>query len=77
MNDIDHSITNAYIYPFIRMQEPFSLDKITQLDLYLLNQIPLLIHSQGSFSFFGLITFWEILNCRSEAMLEGKAVNAS
>ena len=43
--DIDHSITYAYLYPFIRMQEPFILDKITQLDLNLLNQIPLLIHS--------------------------------
>ena len=33
INDIDHSITYAYIYPFIRMQETFSLDKLTQLDL--------------------------------------------
>ena len=23
VNDIDHSITYAYLYPFIRMQEPF------------------------------------------------------
>ena len=43
VNDIDHSITYAYLYPFIRMQEPFILDKITQLDLNLFNQIPLLI----------------------------------
>ena len=33
INDIDHSITYAYIYPLIRMQETFSLDKLTQLDL--------------------------------------------
>ena len=33
INDIDHSITYAYIYPIIRMQETFSLDKLTQLDL--------------------------------------------
>ena len=45
VNDIDLSITYAYLYPFIRMQELFILDKIAQLDLNLLNQIPLLIGS--------------------------------
>ena len=45
INEIDHSITNANIYPFIRMQETFSLDKTTKLDLNLLNQIALLINS--------------------------------
>ena len=48
-NNLDHSIKFAYFYPFIRIQEPFSLDKISQLDLNLLNQIPLLI---GSFSIY-------------------------
>ena len=49
VNDIDYAITYAYLYPFIRIPEPFILDKITQLDLNLLNQInPLL----GIFYFF-------------------------
>ena len=39
-NYLDHSIKCAYFYPFIRIQEPFSLDKISQLDLNLFNQIP-------------------------------------
>ena len=45
INNLDHSIKFAYFYPFIRIQERFSLDKISQLDLNLLNQIPLLIGS--------------------------------
>ena len=45
VNDIDHSITCSYPYAFLGMQEPFSLDKIPELDLNLLNQIPLLIGS--------------------------------
>ena len=45
INNLDHSIKFAYFYSFIRIQEPFSLDKISQLDLNLLNQIPLLIGS--------------------------------
>ena len=44
-NNLDHSIKFAYFYSFIRIQEPFTLDKISQLDLNLLNQIPLLIGS--------------------------------
>ena len=72
VNDIDLSITYAYLYPFIRMQEPFILDKITQLDLDLLNQIPLLIPFSKNntiinpllgiffFFFFGLITLWAV-----------------
>ena len=45
VNDIDHSITCSYPYAFLGMQEPFSLDKIPELDINLLNQIPLLIGS--------------------------------
>ena len=71
VNDIDHSITYAYLYPFIGMQETSILDKIIQLDLNLLNQIPLLIPFSKNntiinpilgifFFFFGLITLWAI-----------------
>ena len=45
INDLDHSIKFTYFYLFIRIQEAFNLDKISQLDLNLLNQIPLLISS--------------------------------
>ena len=45
INDLDHSIKFTYFYLFIRIQEAFYLDKISQLDLNLLNQIPLLISS--------------------------------
>ena len=45
INNLDHSIKFAYFYPFIRIQEPFRLGKISQLDLNLLNQNPLLIGS--------------------------------
>ena len=45
ISDLDHSIKFTYFYLFIRIQEAFNLDKISQLDLNLLNQIPLLISS--------------------------------